>query len=110
MKTPDQKRILQPAPYFLILAAIFLISLVACSSNTEETSKEIKPAGEITKAEELFESKCSICHFSNKAKVKKRSKEEWESTVMRMKKKKPSNMTDEEARIIIDYLAEAYGK
>jgi cytochrome c5 len=61
-------------------------------------------------AEELFESKCSVCHASNKPKSKKWSKEKWEKNVKRMIKKRKSLMTEEEANIIIDYLAETYGK
>ena len=57
-------------------------------------------------AEKLFESKCSICHSIDRPKSKKKSKEGWESTVMRMKNKNGCPITDEEAKMIIDYLAE----
>ena len=65
--------------------------------------------GEIN-AEQLFESKCSICHSINRPKSKTKSKEGWETTVMRMKNKNGCPITDEEAKMIIDYLAEEYGK
>jgi hypothetical protein len=58
----------------------------------------------------LFESKCSICHSINRPKSKNKSKEGWEATVMRMKNKNGCPITDEEAKMIIDYLAEKYGK
>lgn len=59
--------------------------------------------------EQLFESKCSICHSIERPKSKKKSKEGWETTVMRMKNKNGCPVTDEEAKKIIDYLAEKYG-
>ena len=66
--------------------------------------------GEKINVEQLFESKCSICHSINRPKSKKKSKEGWETTVMRMKNKNGCPITDEEAKMIIDYLAEEYGK
>lgn len=61
-------------------------------------------------AEQLFEGKCSLCHSIDRPKAKKKSKEGWESTVMRMKNKNGCPISDEEAMMIIDYLAEEYGK
>ncbi|MEN8264460.1 MAG: hypothetical protein ABFR82_13470 [Nitrospirota bacterium] len=61
-------------------------------------------------AEQLFESKCSVCHSINRPKSKEKSKEGWETTVMRMKNTNGCPITDEEAKMIIDYLAEEYGK
>jgi len=58
----------------------------------------------------LFEQKCSICHSSDRAKSKKKTLNEWETTVMRMKNERGAPISDEEAKIIIDYLAKNYGK
>ncbi|UCH80212.1 MAG: photosystem P840 reaction-center cytochrome c-551 [Nitrospiraceae bacterium] len=63
-----------------------------------------------TDAKALFESKCSVCHSIDRPKSKKKTKEAWESTVMRMKNVNNCPITDEEAKIIIDYLAENYGQ
>lgn len=38
-----------------------------------------------------------------------KTKEGWEATVMRMKDENDAPISNEEARIIIDYLAENYG-
>jgi len=65
--------------------------------------------GDKANVEKLFESKCSICHSIDRPKSKKKSKKGWESTVMRMKNKNGCPINDEEAKIIIDYLAEKYG-
>lgn len=62
-----------------------------------------------TDVSQLFESKCSICHSIDRPKSKKKSKQNWESTVMRMKNKNGCPITDDEAKIIIDFLAEKYG-
>jgi cytochrome c5 len=59
--------------------------------------------------EQLFESKCSLCHSIERPKSKKKSKEGWKTTVMRMKNKNGCPITDEEAQMIIDYLADKYG-
>ncbi len=68
-------------------------------------------SGESEKADskQLFESKCSICHSINRPKSKKKSKQGWKTTVMRMKNKNGCPINDEEAKMIIDYLAEKYG-
>jgi hypothetical protein len=59
---------------------------------------------------QLFESKCSVCHSIDRPKSKNKTKEEWKTTVMRMKNSNSCPITDEEAKMIIDYLAEEYGK
>ncbi len=61
-------------------------------------------------AKQLFENKCSFCHSLDRPRSKKMSKQGWESTVMRMKNTNGAPMSDEEAGIIIDYLAKEYGE
>ena len=61
-------------------------------------------------AKAFFEQKCSTCHSIDRPKSKKKTAKEWESTVMRMKNVNGCPITDEEAKIIIDYLAKNYGK
>lgn len=61
--------------------------------------------------EALFESRCnSTCHSSDRPKRKRKSAEGWKKTVVRMKHRNNCPITDEEARIIIDYLAKNYGE
>jgi len=81
------------------LIAVFGLWNQALSSHHEEKMD----------AEKLFESKCSICHTIDRPKSKKKTKAEWETTVMRMKNKNGCPVSDEEARAIIDYLSEKYG-
>jgi len=59
---------------------------------------------------DLFEKKCSTCHSIQRAKSKRKTREQWEATVMRMKDRNRAPISAEEARIIIDYLVKSYGK
>jgi len=57
----------------------------------------------------LFEEKCSVCHSADRAKKKQKTADEWTKTVIRMKNVNGCPITDEEAKLIIDYLAKNYG-
>ncbi len=61
-------------------------------------------------AVELFEKECSVCHRSGRAKSKRKTREEWEKTVLRMKNVNGARITEEQARTIIDHLTRMYGK
>jgi hypothetical protein len=61
-------------------------------------------------SKQLFESKCSGCHSTQRPKSKKKTREGWEETVTRMIKVKGASINDEEAVLIIDYLTKNYGK
>lgn len=60
-------------------------------------------------AETLFEQKCSICHSTDRPKSQQKTASEWTTTVERMKEKGAS-LTDEEAKVVVDYLSQHYGK
>lgn len=57
----------------------------------------------------LFEKTCSLCHSIERPKSKKKTAKEWEGTVMRMKNVNGAPVTDEEVKIVIEYLTENYG-
>jgi hypothetical protein len=63
-----------------------------------------------TNARTLFEKKCSVCHNLEKATLKNKTPAEWEKTVKRMIESRGAKITDAEAKIITEYLAENYGK
>jgi hypothetical protein len=88
----------------LSIVACFMMIVSSLSQQALASSHEEK-----ANAEQLFESKCSLCHSIDRPKSKKKSKEGWETTVMRMKNKNGCPITDEEAQMIIDYLADKYG-
>jgi hypothetical protein len=83
----------------LLLSTVFM---VACAG------QEMAQAGD--PAKDLFESKCSSCHSTQRPKSAKKTKEGWEETVIRMMKVRGASINDEEAEIIIDYLTKNYGK
>ncbi|MCX5812344.1 MAG: c-type cytochrome [Proteobacteria bacterium] len=58
----------------------------------------------------LFEKKCSVCHNLEKSTSKKKTPAEWEKTVKRMIESRGAKINDEEAKVIVDYLAKNYGK
>lgn len=89
----------------LMICGGFIAGFVLAVSSL---SPIISRAEEDTKA--LFEAKCSVCHSVDKPKSKKKSKEEWQSTVLRMKAKPKASISDEEAAKIIDYLATHCGR
>ncbi|OGW57202.1 MAG: hypothetical protein A2Z09_06290 [Nitrospirae bacterium RBG_16_43_8] len=59
-------------------------------------------------AKALFEQKCSRCHDLDKPESKRRTAQQWEYSVGEMRFR-DGTITDEEAKIIIDYLIKNYG-
>lgn len=89
--------------YFMVVTTIiaFLVPvfLPLQSSGAEKVDPKL-----------LFDKKCSACHSTSRAKSLSKTKEEWTKTVTNCKKRRNSNITDDEANIIIDYLTKTYGK
>jgi hypothetical protein len=56
----------------------------------------------------LFERKCSVCHKIDRPKSQRKTQEEWKNTVIRMKNIHRAPITDEETKVIVDYLSSAY--
>lgn len=67
-------------------------------------------AGSKADAKALFEKKCIQCHTLDRATTTKKTQAEWKDTVMRMKNVNGAPITDEQAKTIIEYLTENYGK
>ena len=80
--------------------AVFLCLAGVNAHSAEEKSVDAKS---------LFEQKCSRCHTIERPKSKQKTRAEWEATVMRMKNVNGCPISDQEAEIIINYLAENYG-
>jgi cytochrome c5 len=64
--------------------------------------------GEDAKA--LFEKRCSLCHSTSRALGKTKIAKEWRQTVTRMQGYAGGRISDEEAKIIIEYMTEIRGK
>ncbi|TRZ98440.1 MAG: cytochrome c, partial [Deltaproteobacteria bacterium] len=58
----------------------------------------------------LFNSKCSVCHGTDRATSRTETKEQWASTVKEMQGKKAGWISDAEAAKIVDFLAAEHGK
>ena len=86
----------------LILITIIIFFLAGLVLVTPHKSEGVD-------AKALFESKCKLCHSIEKPKSKKKSSDGWKNTVMRMKNVNGCPISDDEAEIIIKYLAENYG-
>ena len=61
------------------------------------------------KAKALFESRCSVCHALSRPLGKNKDRDGWTNTVVRMQKVNGCNITDAEAKAIIDYLVAIRG-
>jgi cytochrome c5 len=73
------------------------------------TDADAAASPEDADAKALFEAKCSICHELSRPLSRNRERKWWVETVTRMQKVNGCPVTDEEAGIIIDYLARIRG-
>ena len=69
------------------------------------------PAGAFdqTTAEKVFQSECSTCHPVDRALKKTKDRAGWEKSVERMKGYAGGLITDDEAGLIVEYLARVRG-
>jgi mono/diheme cytochrome c family protein len=88
---------------YMVGIAFFALPVAASSQAQQKT-------GKTPDAKVLFEKKCSACHSIKKPTSAKKTQPEWTDTVMRMKNKNGAPVNDEEAKTIIAFLAENYGK
>ncbi len=84
------------------------IMTLLCTLAVALPALTVTAAAESAKA--LFADKCSVCHGLSDATSMRMDKAGWTETVLRMKNSNGAYVTDEEARRIIDYLTENYGK
>ena len=72
---------------------------------------ETAPAGSPAdaKAKALFEAKCSICHPLSRPLGKNKDRRGWTEDVTRMQKVNGCPISDEETRVVIDYLVTIRG-
>ena len=85
----------------LIVLAAALITLGAMHA---------KAAGKNDAPEQLFKAKCSACHSDEIALHMNKDRKGWEDTVKLMQKKKPNFISDQDARIIVDFLVSQSAK
>ena len=71
----------------------------------EEPPTEPSPAGD---GAALLEERCTVCHGLDRTTSARKTREEWEQTVVRMVGK-GAELNEEEQEILIAYLTETYG-
>jgi cytochrome c5 len=71
----------------------------------EEPSTEPSPAGD---GAALLEERCTVCHGLDRTTSARKTREQWEQTVVRMVSK-GAELNEEEQEILIAYLTETYG-
>lgn len=86
----------------LILAMTFFGAGIAIAEK-----KGADPAN--GKAKELFGAKCSACHPLSRPLGETMSRDGWTGTVARMQNANGCQITDDEAKTIVDYLVEVRG-
>ena len=87
--------------YCVLLAAFVLVFAFTVQGTTTQSPVDAKA---------VFETKCSACHNLARTTNKTKSQEDWQKTVTRMKNKRKAQISDDDARIITEYLAKTYGK
>lgn len=97
-------------PVLIVVGAVLLALAVACGGGAEEPSAP-PPAEESPGdlgGEELVEARCTGCHGLETTTGAAKTPQQWESTVDRMIAM-GTELTDAEAQVLVDYLAENYG-
>lgn len=97
-------------PVLVAIGVVLLGLAVACGGGAEEPSAP-PPTEESTgdlSGEELVEARCTRCHGLETTTGAAKTPPQWESTVDRMIAK-GAELTDAEAQVLVDYLAETYG-
>lgn len=96
------------------LALMTLLSLLAACGSGPSQSTQAPPAGtELTAGTAtqdgatLLETRCSVCHGTERVTSAKKTRAQWEETVTRMIGR-GAELTDAEATVLVDYLAAHY--
>lgn len=87
--------------FFLVLIVFLAAFYLSISNAAEEKSVYAKP---------IFEQKCSVCHKIDRATSKTKTYDEWYKTVTRMKNRNSAKITDDEVKLIVDYLTTNHGR
>ena len=81
----------------LMFAAVLAVAVASVGCRTGSVSGDV-----------LLEERCTQCHTLAPVEVARKTPQEWEATVYRMIGK-GTRLNDEEARLLIEFLGDAYG-
>ncbi len=97
-----------------VLVVLLMIAVVSGCAKKEEPKPAAEPSMSAVAAmgegKALFEQKCGVCHGLDRATARTETKEEWTSIIKEMQGKRADWISDDEAAMILDYLASSYGK
>jgi len=93
----------------VLLAAwlAMMVLLVACNSGSSQPTQAPPSATPAPAGATLLETRCSVCHSADKPKKAKKTREQWENTVTTMIDN-GAQLTDDEKKVLVDYLAKTY--
>ncbi len=91
----------------LILMAGLSACSAGCSQPTQAPPSATPSPTPTPEGAALLESRCTLCHSSDRPKRAKKTRKEWEETVNRMIEN-GAQLTDSEKKVLVDYLAKTY--
>jgi cytochrome c5 len=95
-----------------VLVGVLLVTTLgmSCGGQAAPTPPQApgSTAAPVLGGEELLQERCTRCHDLDRVHAAGKSESEWEATVERMRGK-GAELTDDEAQILVEYLAETYG-
>ena len=83
------------ASIFILALSFFMLTLQTLPVQAKE------------KAAALLEERCSGCHPTSLTESKQKTPKQWQATVSRMINR-GARLTDEEKKVLVDYLSETY--
>jgi len=95
----------------IFIATLALLALIAACGGGQEPAQPPSPPSTpppLAGGAELLQERCTRCHTLDRVMAATKTQAEWEATVERMRGK-GAELTDDEAQILIEYLAETYG-
>lgn len=103
-----------------LVAGVMLLALLAACGGDEGPAPEtpvteMTPTGVVSPAppaepggEELLQARCTRCHSLERVRTAAKTLDQWEHEVAHMREL-GAQLTDAEAQVLVEYLAEAYG-
>lgn len=92
--------------WILVVGLLALDLIVACGGGEGPTQPPVSPPTQ--SGAELLEGHCSTCHTLDQVQRASKTQAEWETSVIRMIGL-GAELTEYEAQLLIEHLAETYG-